>query len=85
MDAHVNSGSHKSPHYHVSAGRILEGQRALVTGANSGIGAGIVKALAEAGAEVAINYVAAPERTEFLIEEIRRSGGNAIGVRADVS
>jgi glucose 1-dehydrogenase len=86
MDAHVNFGTDRSPHYHhVSMGRILEGQRALVTGANSGIGAGIVRALAQAGAEVAVNYVAAPERTETLIQEIRRAGGFAIGVRADVS
>jgi glucose 1-dehydrogenase len=85
MDAHVNFGTHASSHYHVSIGRILEGQRALVTGANSGIGAGIVRALAGAGAEVAVNYVAAPEHADALIEDIRRSGGNAIGVRADVS
>jgi len=74
-----------TPHVHGSLGKILEGQRALVTGANSGIGAGIARALAEAGASVAINYVSAPERTEALVEEIRRDGGTAIGVRADVS
>lgn len=39
MDASVNLGTRTSPHYHVSMGQILEGQRALVTGANSGIGA----------------------------------------------
>jgi glucose 1-dehydrogenase len=85
MDTQVNFGTHRSPHYHVSMGRILEGQRALVTGANSGIGAGIVRALAQAGAEVAVNYVAGLESTEALIEDIRRSGGTAIGIKADVS
>jgi glucose 1-dehydrogenase len=65
--------------------RALEGQRALVTGANSGIGAGVARALAQAGAAVAINYVAGPDKTEMLIDEIRSAGGNAIGVKADVS
>lgn len=63
----------------------LEGQRALVTGANSGIGAEIARELAAAGAQVAINYVNAPERTEALIREIQKAGGVAIGVRADVA
>ena len=82
MDTHV---SHTEPHSHVSFGKILAGQRALVTGANSGIGAGIARAMAEAGAAVAINYVAGPERTEELLEDIREAGGTAIGVQADVS
>lgn len=68
-----------------SLGKILSGQSALVTGANSGIGAAIAKGLAEAGAAVAINYVTGPERTAELIDEIREAGGTAIGVQADVS
>jgi glucose 1-dehydrogenase len=71
------------PTRHVA--RVLEGQRALVTGANSGIGAEIARALAAAGATVAINYVSGPEKTQTLIDEIRAAGGNATGVRADVS
>jgi glucose 1-dehydrogenase len=70
---------------HTSFGQILAGQKALVTGANSGIGAAIAKALAEAGASVAINYVSNPEKTEALLAEIREAGGTAIGVQADVS
>jgi glucose 1-dehydrogenase len=66
-------------------GKILAGQKALVTGANSGIGAGIARAMAEAGAAVAINYVTGAERTEELLEGIREAGGTAIGVHADVS
>lgn len=63
----------------------LAGQRALITGGNSGIGAGIALAMAKAGASVAINYVFGPDRTQALIEEIRDHGGRAIGVAADVS
>ena len=76
---------HTAPHRHGTMGKILAGQKALVTGANSGIGAGIARALAEAGAAVAVNYVSAPERTEELLDDIREDGGTAIGVRADVS
>jgi len=65
--------------------RPLAGQRALVTGANSGIGEGVAKALAEAGAKVAVNYVAGPERAERVVQEIRDSGNQAIAVQADVS
>ncbi len=63
----------------------LLGQRALVTGASSGIGEGIARALAEAGATVAINYVTGPERAEKIIAEIIEAGGSAIGVQADIS
>jgi glucose 1-dehydrogenase len=76
---------HTAPHTHGTMGKILAGQKALVTGANSGIGAGIARALADAGAAVAVNYVSAPERTEELLDDIREDGGTAIGVRADVS
>jgi glucose 1-dehydrogenase len=70
---------------HISFGQVLAGQNALVTGANSGIGAAIARALAEAGASVAINYVSNPDKTEELAAEIREAGGTAIGVHADVS
>ena len=65
--------------------RVLEGQRALVTGANSGIGEGVAKGLADAGARVVVNYVSAPEQAERVVNEIRQSGGEAIAIHADVS
>ena len=43
--------------------RKLEGQIALVTGASSGIGAGIAKALANEGATVVVNYSSSPEKS----------------------
>lgn len=63
----------------------LDGQVALVTGAGSGIGAGVAKLLAEAGASVAANYVVHPEEAQRLVAEIHAIGGTAMVIRADVS
>ena len=63
----------------------LEGQRALVTGANSGIGEAIARGLAEAGAAVVVNYVSGDDRAQAVVEEIEAAGGRAIAIRADVS
>lgn len=65
--------------------RPLEGQMALVTGANSGIGAGIVKELAAAGASVVVNYVYNCYAAEQIVAEIQEAGGKAIAIQADVS
>lgn len=65
--------------------RPLKGQKALVTGATSGIGAAIARHLARAGATVAINYRSDPEAAVTMADEIRRDGGEALPVKADVS
>ncbi len=62
----------------------LKGQNALVTGANSGIGEAIAIGLAEAGANVAVNYVVGPEQAEVVVEKIRSFGSKAIALKADV-
>ena len=64
---------------------ILKGQIALVTGAASGIGAGVARALGAAGASVAINYVTHPEAAEAVAADVHALGGKAMILRADVS
>jgi len=64
---------------------VLVGQRALVTGANSGIGAGIARSLAMAGAKVLINYVVDEDAAHAMVREIEADGGEAMALRADVS
>jgi len=63
---------------------ILAGQRALVTGASSGIGRAIALSLAEAGARVAVNYLHGDDKAAEVVEEIRKKGGEAMAVKADV-
>jgi glucose 1-dehydrogenase len=63
----------------------LRGQKALVTGANSGIGEGIARALAAAGAAVVVNYVSQPDAARRVVEDLRGTGAEAMAIRADVS
>ena len=63
----------------------LNGKIALVTGASKGIGAGIAKALAAAGASVVVNYASSKEGAEKIVKEITGKGGKAIAVQADTS
>jgi glucose 1-dehydrogenase len=63
----------------------LSGQKALVTGANSGIGEAVAIALGRAGADVVVNYVEDAAAAERVSNDIRQSGSNAIAHQADVS
>jgi glucose 1-dehydrogenase len=65
--------------------RLLTGQKALVTGASSGIGRGIAIALGEAGADVVVNYVRGDEEAQAVVGTIRSAGSRALAFRADVS
>lgn len=64
--------------------KVLRGQKALVTGANSGIGQAVVLALAHAGADVVVNYVSRPDAAEAVVKEATRCGAEAYAHRADV-
>lgn len=77
--------SQASKDYRRSAWRPLQGQKALVTGANSGIGRAVALALGAAGADVGVNYVTRPEDAEAVVAEIRQSGTEALALEADVS
>nr|WP_258055047.1 SDR family oxidoreductase [Streptomyces sp. Ru71] len=64
---------------------LLKGQKALVTGANSGIGRATAVAMGRAGADVVVNYVAGEEEADKVVEEIQAFGVRAAAYRADVS
>ncbi|MGP1397959.1 MAG: glucose 1-dehydrogenase [Inquilinaceae bacterium] len=64
---------------------VLEGQTAIVTGGSSGIGAGIARALAEAGAAVTVNYRSGKDAADRIVDEIAAAGGTAIAVEANVT
>ncbi len=63
----------------------LDQQTAVVTGANSGIGEAIARAMAAAGAAVVVNYVTHPEAAQRIVDDVTARGGRAIAVEADVS
>jgi glucose 1-dehydrogenase len=64
---------------------VLRGQIALVTGASKGIGAGVALGLAQAGADVLVNYFSDPRGAEQTAEEIRKLGRRAFTYQADVA
>src|SRR5205085_5656657 len=76
-------------HVEIDAARPLRGQKALVTGANSGIGRAVAIALGLAGADVVVNYRAGDDEAQRVCDEITHCGckdrSRAIAIKADVS
>ena len=65
--------------------RSLTGKVALVTGGAKGIGAGIAKAMAAAGASVVVNFASDRPGAERVVADIKAAGGHAFAIQADVS
>ena len=65
----------------------LEGQIAIVTGASSGIGAGVAKEMAKEGATVVVNFPVASTKNmaQVVVDEIVANGGRAVAYECDVS
>jgi acetoacetyl-CoA reductase len=63
----------------------LDGKVAIVTGSSRGIGRAVARELAHVGAKVVINYSQAKDMADGIVEEIKKAGGEAVAVQADVS
>src|SRR5437870_12631963 len=65
--------------------KLLKGQKAIVTGASSGIGRSIALALGHAGADVCVNYVVGEDKAQAMVNEVRGHGHTAFAYRPDGS
>ncbi len=63
----------------------LTGQTSLITGASRGIGRAVALALAEAGAEVVVNYSSSADAAEEVVQAITSNGGSAYAIKANVA
>jgi glucose 1-dehydrogenase len=86
MDAKTTPDVHPAPVMPTcEVQKWLTGQKALVTGAGSGIGREIALSLAQFGADVLVNYASSISGAESTVREIKSAGGQAFAFKADVS
>src|ERR687886_438383 len=78
------SWSGRTPAHHRGARMTLAGKVALVTGSSKGLGKGIALGLAQAGADVVVNYHSDQQGGEAVAEEIRQLGRRSCALGADV-
>jgi 3-oxoacyl-[acyl-carrier protein] reductase len=71
-------------HRSIAMSKPLKNKLALVTGSSRGIGAAIAIRLAAEGASVIVNYAASPKRAEEVVAQIKKEGGEAEAVQADL-
>jgi 3-oxoacyl-[acyl-carrier protein] reductase len=67
------------------SGKRLDGKVAIVTGSSRGIGKSIAERFAAEGARVTVNWVGSERAASAVVETIKKDGGDALSVRADVS
>jgi 3-oxoacyl-[acyl-carrier protein] reductase len=79
----ISKGQSKSKQWRNPMTQKLSGKVALVTGGSRGIGAASARALAEQGANVAISYVASPDKAEAVVTELKAKGVQARAYKAD--
>jgi glucose 1-dehydrogenase len=70
---------------HCPPEKVLKGQKAPVTGANSGIGKAVAVALGQAGDDVVVNYVRGDAQANEVVDEIKKAGSRSYAHEADVS
>jgi 3-oxoacyl-[acyl-carrier protein] reductase len=81
----VSASTEEMPEISMTATTGLRGHIALVTGGSRGIGAAVSRTLADAGADIAVNYRERADEAKALSERLREAGAHVIAVQADVS
>jgi 3-oxoacyl-[acyl-carrier protein] reductase len=85
FNLHLRNDYSKYKNNSITTMKKLENKVAVITGASKGIGAGIAKHLAAAGASVVVNYASAKAGADKVVAEITAKGGKAIAVQGNVS
>ncbi|GAB4187884.1 MAG: SDR family oxidoreductase [Simkaniaceae bacterium] len=85
MESHENYEHLQDVRPNIKIPSLLKGQKAIVTGGDSGIGRAISLALGDAGADVVVNYAHHDEKAKEVVSQLKNKGVNAYAYGADVS